>query len=78
MHWTTGEVKRLSEPVPKVNGRQTCFESVVLSVRVGVSGVLCHMDSSPYMMMVGGSGVLYHLDSLMVTLDLMSSIYIRC
>ena len=43
---TTREVKRLSESVPKVNDRQTCFESVVLSVRVGVSGVFCHMDSS--------------------------------
>ena len=32
--------------VPKVNDRQTCFESVVLSLRVGVSGVLCHLDSS--------------------------------
>ena len=30
----------------KVNDQQTCFESVVLSVRVGVSGVLCHLDSS--------------------------------
>ena len=29
-------------------------------------------------MMVGGSGVLYHLDSLIVNLDLMSDIYIRC
>ena len=29
-------------------------------------------------MMVGGSIVLFHLDSLMVTLDLMSDIYIRC
>ena len=28
------------------------------------------------MLMVGGSGVLYHLDLLMVTLDLMSDIYI--
>ena len=43
---TTREVKRLSESVPKVNVWQTCFESVVLSVRVGVSGVLCHLDSS--------------------------------
>ena len=43
---TTREVKRLSELVPKVNDRQTCFESVVLSLRVGVSGVLCHLDSS--------------------------------
>ena len=29
-------------------------------------------------MMVGGSRVLYHMDSLMVTLELMSDIYIRC
>ena len=29
------------------------------------------------MMMVGGSGVFYHLDSFIVTLDLMSDIYIR-
>ena len=33
---------------------------------------------SPDMMMFGGSGMLYHLDSLMVRLDLMSDIYIRC
>ena len=33
---TTREVKRLSESVSKVNDRQTCFESVVLSVRVDV------------------------------------------
>ena len=39
---TTREVKRLSELVPKVNDRQTCFESVVLLLRVGVSAVLCH------------------------------------
>ena len=43
---TTREVKWLSESVPKVNDRQTCIEAVVLSVRVGVSGVLCHLDSS--------------------------------
>ena len=43
---TTREVKRLSESVPKVNDRQICFESVVLSVRVCVSGVLCHLNSS--------------------------------
>ena len=39
-------MKRLSESVPKVNDRQTCFESVVLPVRVGVSEVLCHRDLS--------------------------------
>ena len=45
-----------------------------------MTGVLCHLDSSTNtnMMMVGGSGVFYYLDSLMVTLDLMSDIYIRC
>ena len=32
----------------------------------------------PDMMTVGSSGVLYHLDSLMVTLDLLSDIYIQC
>ena len=31
---------------------------------------------SPDMMMVGGSRVFFHLDSLVVTLDLMSDIYI--
>ena len=35
-------------------------------------------DVYPHNMMVGGSGVLHHLDSLMVTLDLMSDIYIWC
>ena len=47
---TTRTVKRPSDSVPKVNDRPTCFESVVvsLSVRVGVSGVLCHLDSSNY------------------------------
>ena len=43
---TTREVKWLSESVTKVNDRQNSFESVVLSVKVGVSGVLCHLDSS--------------------------------
>ena len=43
---TTRKVKRLTEFVTKVNDRQTCFESVVLSLRVGVSGVLCHLYSS--------------------------------
>ena len=43
---TTREVKRLSQLVPKVNDQPTCFESVVVSLRVGVSGVLCHLDSS--------------------------------
>ena len=42
---TTREVKRLSESVPNVNDWQTCFEYVVFSVRVGVSGVRCHLDS---------------------------------
>ena len=40
---------------------------VVLSVKVGVSGVLSHLDSSTDdtdMMMVVGSGVFDHLDSL--------------
>ena len=32
----------------------------------------------PDMMVVAGSGLSYHLDSLMVTLDLMSDIYIQC
>ena len=32
----------------------------------------------PDMMMGCGSRVLYHMGSLMVTLDLMSGIYIRC
>ena len=41
---TTREVRRLSETGPKFN--QTNFESVVLSVRVGVSRVICHLDSS--------------------------------
>ena len=45
---TVWGVKRLSESVPKVNNWQTGFESVVLSVRVGMSGVLCHLDSSNY------------------------------
>ena len=39
---TAREVKWLS----KVNDWQTGFESVVLSVRVGVFVVLCHLDSS--------------------------------
>ena len=43
---TTREVKGLLESVPKVNARQTCFESVVLSVKVGMSGMLCHVESS--------------------------------
>ena len=54
---------------------------MVLSVRVGVSGVFAtwiHQLIPPDMMMVGGSGVLCPLDSLTVTLDLMSDIYIRC
>ena len=74
---------------------------VVLSVRVGVSGVLCHLDPSTDttghddgwcagcfvswihqlipldMMMFGGYRVLCHVDSLMVTLDLISDIYIQ-
>ena len=77
---TTRELKRLSESVPNGNDRQTCFESVMLSVRVGVYGVSCHLDPMipPDMMMVGGSGVFYHLDSFMVTLDLMTDIHIRC
>ena len=77
---TAREVKRLSESVPMVNNWQTCYESVVLSVRIGVSGVFCHLYSSNYTTGHddgGGFGVLYHLDSLMVTLDLMSNIYIR-
>ena len=43
---TTREVKRLSESVLKVNDRQTCLESVVFSLRAGVSGVHCYLDSS--------------------------------
>ena len=43
---TTREVNRLSESVPKENDRQTGLEYVVLSVMVGVSGVLCHLDPS--------------------------------
>ena len=43
---TTREVKRLPELVPKVNYWRIGFESVALSVRVGASGVLCHLDSS--------------------------------
>ena len=38
----------------------------MLSVKVGVSGVLCYLDSSTDdtdMMMVVGSGVFCHLDS---------------
>ena len=45
---TTREVNRLSNYVSKVNDRQICFEYVVLSVRVGVSRKLCHLDSSNY------------------------------
>ena len=41
---TTREGKQLSESVPKVNDRQTCLKSMVLSVRVGVSAVLCFLD----------------------------------
>ena len=37
---TRRDVKRLSDSMPKVNYWQPCFESVVLSVRVGVSEVL--------------------------------------
>ena len=40
---------------------------VVLSARVGVSGVLCHLDSQ-----------LVPPDIMLVILDIMSDIYIRC
>ena len=56
--------------------------NVVLPVRVGVTGVLCHLDSSTDI--IGHydgwwfSSALSCADSLMVTLDLMSDIYIRC
>ena len=40
---------------------------VVLSVRVGMSGVFCHLDSSMIL-----------LDMMIATLDLMLDIYIRC
>ena len=45
---------------------QSMMEVVVL-VKVGVSGLLFHMDSSTDTtdtMMVGGSGAICHLDSL--------------
>ena len=44
----------------------------MLLIRVGESGVPCHLDSSTDTTghdVVGGSRVLCHLDSLMVTLD---------
>ena len=43
---TMRAVKQLSESVTMVNDRQTCFEYVVLSLNVDMSGVLCHLDSS--------------------------------
>ena len=47
-----------------------------VSLKVGVSGVICHLNSSTAttdVMMIGGSRVFCHLDSL----DLMSDIYIQ-
>ena len=70
---TAREVKRLSESVPKVNDRKTCFEYVMLSVRLGVSGVFCHMDSSNDATGHDDGWWFWsfcHLDSLTVTLDL--------
>ena len=43
---TPRDEKRLLDSVQKVNDPQTCVESVVFTVRVGVSGVLCHLYSS--------------------------------
>ena len=40
------------------------------TVKVGGSGVLCHLDLSNDLMMVGGSGVLRHLDSSTDAIDL--------
>ena len=57
-------------------------ESGVISkgwcVRGALSSGFIHQLIPLDMMMVDGSGLLRHLDSLMVTLDLMSDIYIRC
>ena len=56
---------------------------MVLSVRVGVSGVLCHLDSSTDTTRHDDGGwfwsdLSFGFINLMVTLDLMPDIYIRC
>ena len=48
-----------------------------MEVKVGVSGVLCHLDSSPdhtYMMMVGGAGVFCYLESLTALYRIINSV----
>ena len=52
-----------------LNPMQSRMIEVVLSVKVGVSGVLCHMDSptdDTDMMMIVSSGVFCHLVSFTV------------